>query len=265
MAKVHFASDLSPSTGIAAETAYISPDLQAFARDSENAATTEALKIVLVRALQRSGVQFLQLSNYRRLQFLGTEWFDFKGSATLGDVSADRPEPETIAARAIMTGETVHWSQPVNRDGRFGTASGEAKWLKSLHGLGILGGVTIAIHSPNDLCHVFHYGSASQNWQAAVRPDLGVYSAIAFTASRRLNWFERTVGVAAPCALRLSARELDVLRWCKDGKSYPEIAVILGISTKTVEYHISNAMRKLGVNQKISAIVVAAREGLIAL
>lgn len=265
MAKVHFASDLSRSSDIAAETGYPPPDVQAFARDSENAATTDALKIVLLRALDRSGVQFLQLSNYRRLRFVGTKWLDFQSSATLGDMADYRSGPDAIAARAIMSGEAVRWSQPVNRDGRFGDASSEAKWLKSLHGLGIRSGVAIAIHSANELCNVFHFGWASQTWQLAGRPDLGVYSAIAYIASQRLQRLERTAGTATACALRLSARELDVLRWCKDGKSYPEIAVILGISTKTVEYHISNAMRKLGVNQKISAIVVAAREGLIAL
>ena len=51
----------------------------------------------------------------------------------------------------------------------------------------------------------------------------------------------------------------------QDGKSYSEVGTILGISSKTVEFHMANIMRKLGVHQKISAIVAAARRGLIEL
>lgn len=44
---------------------------------------------------------------------------------------------------------------------------------------------------------------------------------------------------------KLSAREIEVLRFLADGKSSKEIAVELGISVKTVETHRSNLLRKL--------------------
>lgn len=61
----------------------------------------------------------------------------------------------------------------------------------------------------------------------------------------------------------LTEREIEVLRWSKDGKSYAEIAEILSISRKTVEFHMRNAMAKVGAHNKISAVVMAIHRGLI--
>jgi len=63
----------------------------------------------------------------------------------------------------------------------------------------------------------------------------------------------------------LTVRELEILRWCKDGKSRPEIGDILSISHKTVEFHLTNIMNKLGANNQISAVVIAIQRGLIEL
>jgi len=39
--------------------------------------------------------------------------------------------------------------------------------------------------------------------------------------------------------------------------------MILGLSTRTVNFHISSAMKKLGANNKTSAVVMAAKSGLL--
>src|SRR5882762_2175336 len=44
----------------------------------------------------------------------------------------------------------------------------------------------------------------------------------------------------------LTKQEIECLRWCKEGKTNWEIGAILRISEKTVEFHLGNAMRKLG-------------------
>ncbi len=44
-----------------------------------------------------------------------------------------------------------------------------------------------------------------------------------------------------------SQRENDILYWASMGKTYQEIALILGITTSTVKFHIGNVVKKLGV------------------
>lgn len=54
---------------------------------------------------------------------------------------------------------------------------------------------------------------------------------------------------------KLTARERDVLGWTEQGKTAWEIAQILRMSEKTVNFHLGNAMRKLQVNSKHQAVL----------
>lgn len=56
---------------------------------------------------------------------------------------------------------------------------------------------------------------------------------------------------------KLTAREIEILKWSADGKSAHQIAEILGLSKNTVEFHIKNAGNKLQVSNKTAAVVKA--------
>ncbi|MGH8762783.1 MAG: XrtB/PEP-CTERM-associated transcriptional regulator EpsA [Nitrosospira sp.] len=53
---------------------------------------------------------------------------------------------------------------------------------------------------------------------------------------------------------KLSAREIEVLHWVRIGKTNPEIASILGISTYTVKNHLRHIFKKLDVYNRTQAI-----------
>ena len=61
----------------------------------------------------------------------------------------------------------------------------------------------------------------------------------------------------------LTPRELDALRWTMEGKTAWEVGAVLGISERTVVFHVTNAMHKLGCNNKQQAVLKALRLGLI--
>lgn len=61
----------------------------------------------------------------------------------------------------------------------------------------------------------------------------------------------------------LTGRELDVLRWSCDGKSSADIALIMSLSTATVNFHIRNACAKLNASNRTAAAVRAALLGLL--
>ncbi|QNM96575.1 autoinducer binding domain-containing protein [Chitinimonas koreensis] len=63
---------------------------------------------------------------------------------------------------------------------------------------------------------------------------------------------------------RLSGREIEVLRWTADGKTSGEIAQILGITERTVNFHIGSTLGKLNAANKTAAVVKAALLGLLA-
>lgn len=55
--------------------------------------------------------------------------------------------------------------------------------------------------------------------------------------------------------LRLTPRERDVLHLLTSGKADKEIALALGVTTRTVRYHISNLFRKANVFTRAELIV----------
>jgi DNA-binding response OmpR family regulator len=61
----------------------------------------------------------------------------------------------------------------------------------------------------------------------------------------------------------LAKREVETLTWAARGKTSAEIAQILGLSKRTVDFHIENARGKLGVATRMQAVVKATAEQLI--
>lgn len=71
--------------------------------------------------------------------------------------------------------------------------------------------------------------------------------------------YQRLCGLreAAKGSQGLTPREAEVLNWIAEGKSDWQIGKILGISRKTVNYHIENVKRKFGVASRIQALMAA--------
>lgn len=63
--------------------------------------------------------------------------------------------------------------------------------------------------------------------------------------------------------VRLSPRELEILRMIAGGMNYMQVSKCLMISISTVKFHISNMLSKLRVSTRSEAIMVASKYGLI--
>lgn len=73
---------------------------------------------------------------------------------------------------------------------------------------------------------------------------------------RLLVWTEEPGKPRPPVpAVPFTKREAEVLRWLQEGKTGPEIAIILGCGQRTVESHVARIYRKLGVRSRSDLIL----------
>ncbi|MCO8160631.1 LuxR C-terminal-related transcriptional regulator [Pseudomonas sp. 21LCFQ02] len=61
----------------------------------------------------------------------------------------------------------------------------------------------------------------------------------------------------------LTERELEILRWAREGRTTAEIALIREVSESTVKYHLKTIYGKLGVANRAQAVGEALCRGLI--
>ena len=102
----------------------------------------------------------------------------------------------------------------------------------------------------SELLRAIRAAAAGQQY---IDPALTHHLAAPFAAQGR-----KRTGRAAPT---LTDREAEVLRLVSQGHSNKEIAARLELSTKTIEVHKANAMRKLGLSGRIELLQYALHVG----
>jgi len=102
----------------------------------------------------------------------------------------------------------------------------------------------------SELLRAIRAAAAGQQY---IDPALMHHLAAPFAAQQR-----KRTGRANPT---LTERETEVLRLVSQGHSNKEIAARFDLSTKTIEVHKANAMRKLGLNGRIELLQYALHVG----
>jgi DNA-binding response OmpR family regulator len=87
------------------------------------------------------------------------------------------------------------------------------------------------------------------------------FEMLAAIITARLNGVARSA--LWPKAVELNDREIEVLTWVARGKTSAEIAQILGLAKRTIDFHTDTARAKLGAATRTEAAIKAAAGRLI--
>ena len=88
-------------------------------------------------------------------------------------------------------------------------------------------------------------------------------------ASRLLRYFSTSVAISQPASasqdlpIKLTEREVDVLRLIAKGYRAPEVGSLLGLTPSTVSSYVRDIYRKLGITSRAEAATEAVRRGLV--
>jgi DNA-binding CsgD family transcriptional regulator len=121
-------------------------------------------------------------------------------------------------------------------------------------------GLVIPVPGPRG-CVGVEWMGASGEGRAELKKFCIVIQAIGLACYYHL---ERYYGPPPPSSPHLTVREREILNLVAQGLSSSAIARMLRLSERTVEWHVKQAMKKLDAKNRIQAVVLAIRHGLIA-
>lgn len=141
--------------------------------------------------------------------------------------------------------------------------SASARMMQDAAQFGLKSGVTMPLHGPNGELGIlsFSMNRADDAAYAMAKHALPYTQLIApslHDAIKRIHGLDGSLDKP-----KLSKRELECLRWVGDGKSSWEIAHILNLSERTVNFHINNASTKLSATSRQHAATKAVLQHLI--
>jgi DNA-binding CsgD family transcriptional regulator len=120
-------------------------------------------------------------------------------------------------------------------------------------------GLIVPVYRGEDPKAGLIFGGERPDTSAIARSTLQV---IAHAAVDR--YFELRDGASLPSAKALTVRETQCLRMVAVGRTDADVGQLLGISPRTVRFHIDSTKTKLGVTTRIQAVAKALRDKIIA-
>lgn len=185
---------------------------------------------------------------------------------SFGNTQAGHAEAYKDASKALrdpVLDRLLNQPLPVVYDQTTYVGAGSGELWEAQAPYGYKTGVAVKLHLPGD--KTFLLGIDRE--EALPAPGEGLMQLIGglqLLASHAMAAADSLLSrrLSKPELPKLTKRELDVLSWTAQGKTAWEVSIILGMSEKTVNFHLGNAMRKLEVTSKHQAVLKCVAAGV---
>lgn len=141
------------------------------------------------------------------------------------------------------------------------TSSEELDFIQTAKGFGLADGITTSsVDQTRGLATFYSFaggeGIDAQRYAELVE-YLGLHLHLALMRTARKN-----APTTDKCVKELSPREVTILNWIKNGKTNWEVGQILGVTERTVRFHLASIFSKLDVTSRSQAVATAMDHGL---
>lgn len=161
---------------------------------------------------------------------------------------------DPVLQSALSTFETQVWEQSY----KGASSPKQLEFVEEARSYGLTHGITIGMLEPGrNFASFFSFTGGELAYNLRYKKLLEYL----------LPYFHRILisNVHTPSTNRvkgLSQRELTVLEWMKQGKTNWEISRIIGVSERTVRFHVEGIFEKLDVGSRTQAVACAIEQGL---
>ena len=184
--------------------------------------------------------------------------FGFPRAITDTYLHPDNFENDPTPDYVMRIGRTLTWKQAILREDM---SDIQRTFVNQLRKAGLIDGIAMPLYGPNgrDSYSAFMF-------ERALGPEdedlvKRVFEITQFQHRKICLLIERDFKTP----ITISKREGEVLFWMARGKSNADVAIILGISTGTVDTFVRRLYAKLGVNDRIAAVLAGMSRGLLKL
>lgn len=173
----------------------------------------------------------------------------------------DKKKDDPVVTYILSQNTPVIWSQLVEIEG-FRTKE-NLELMRQAAGFGLKNGLSIPLRNAVGNLGVFSLALDTETQEGvdaldAVMPFANSFASSAFN---RLVMVAQALETAGPA--NLTERQKECLFWAAEGKTTWEIAQILDIKERTVEFHLVNSAEKLGASNRQHAVSIAVQRGII--
>ena len=131
----------------------------------------------------------------------------------------------------------------------------EREFITKMRENGLRDGISLPIYGSDGCMAILNY--ASGQFLDFHDGDGEILLFVAITAYQRIKQYMAKSILKQSLNVKLSNREIECLQWAMEGKSNWEIGVLMGISARTVQFHMANCQNKLGVSNRMQAAMKA--------
>ncbi len=165
-----------------------------------------------------------------------------------------------IGHRCELTPEPFLWDCDVTRaEWCRGRLSVEEHAVLQHYKRDVCGGVTVPVWHAGKTGYVSWCSRKRERLERGYDASLSSIHLLSHTFMRQLDRIQTSGDRRV-----LTVRETECLTWAARGKTSEEIARVLQRSAETVEFHLANAMLKLGARNRTHAVAIATQRGLLA-